>query len=189
MVLEKIIESPLDCMEIKPVNSKGNQPWIFISRTVVKLKLQNVGHLMRRNPDAGEDWRQKEKEVAEDEMLDSITDSMDINLSKLSEIMENRGAWSAAVHGVAKITQDLVTEQQQLCMLYSYGFLLPGFQFWILYLFDNTKLLPYGNSLIFNPQSTLNSFSWRTYCISNYIASLCHYIKFHDKYAHLQDFC
>ena len=64
--------SPLDSKEIKPVTPKGNQPWIFIGRTDMHLKLQYFGHLkswlIGKDPDAGKDWRQKEKSVAEDEM-------------------------------------------------------------------------------------------------------------------------
>ena len=67
--------SPLDCKEIKPVNPKGNQSWIFIGRTDAELKLQYFGHLMQRtwligkDPDAGKDWRQEEKGSTEDEMV------------------------------------------------------------------------------------------------------------------------
>ena len=75
MVLEKTLESPLDCKEIKPVNPKGDQSWVFIGRTeAVKLKLQYFGHLMGRTDslektDAGKDLRQKEKGTTEDEMV------------------------------------------------------------------------------------------------------------------------
>ena len=63
VVLEKSLEGPLDCKEIQLVNSKGNQPWIFIGRIE---KLQYLGHLMRKDPDAGKDWKQEEKEATED---------------------------------------------------------------------------------------------------------------------------
>ena len=103
MALEKTFESPLDCKEIKPVNLKGNQPWIFTGKTVAEdqilwpLDLKN--QLIGKDPDAGKGWRQKEKGEAEDEIwLDNITDSMDMNLGKLQEIVD-RGAWQTAVMG------------------------------------------------------------------------------------------
>ena len=73
MVLEKTLESPLDCKEIQPVHSKGDQPWDFFGRKMLKLKLQYFGHLMRRvdsleKTDAGRDWGQEEKGKTEDEM-------------------------------------------------------------------------------------------------------------------------
>ena len=75
VVLEKTLESPLDCKEIKPVNPKGNQPWIFIGRTDAKaeapiLWLPEVkSQLIGKDPDIGKDWRQEEKGAAEDEMV------------------------------------------------------------------------------------------------------------------------
>ena len=73
----------------------------------LKLKIQYFGHLMQRaasleKTDAGKDWRQKEKGATESEMVDSITESMDMNLSKLWKIMKDRGPWCAAVHGITK---------------------------------------------------------------------------------------
>ena len=74
MVLEKTLESPLDCKEIQPVHSEGDQPWVFFGRNMRKLKLQYFGHLMRRvgligkDSDAGRDWGQEEKGTTEDEM-------------------------------------------------------------------------------------------------------------------------
>ena len=59
--------------------------------------------MLGKDRDAGKDWRQKEKREAEDRLLDSITDSMDTNLSKLWEIVENRETWHASVHGVAEL--------------------------------------------------------------------------------------
>ena len=72
-MLEKTLESPLDCKEIQPVHSEGDQPWDFFGRNVLKLKLQYFGHLMRRvdsleKTDAGRDWGQEEKGTTEDEM-------------------------------------------------------------------------------------------------------------------------
>ena len=71
MVLEKILESPLDCKEIQPVHSKGDQSWVFTGRT--DAKAETFGHLMRRvdsleKTDAGRDWGQEEKGTTEDEM-------------------------------------------------------------------------------------------------------------------------
>ena len=72
VVLEKTLESPLDCKEIKPVNSKGNKPWIFIRRTEAEALIlwppDVKSQLIGKDPDAGESWRQK-KQVAEDEMV------------------------------------------------------------------------------------------------------------------------
>ena len=99
---KRLLESPLDCKKIKPVNSKGNQPWIFIETTDAEAPIllpPDVTHW--RGSDAGKDWRQKEEGEAEDE-LNSITDSMDMNVSKLLETVEDRGAWCAAVPGNAK---------------------------------------------------------------------------------------
>ena len=74
MVLEKTLESPLDCMEVKPVNSKGNQPWIFIGRTEAEAEIPILwpphakSWLIGKDPDAGRDWGQEEKGTTEDEM-------------------------------------------------------------------------------------------------------------------------
>ena len=74
MVLEKTLESPLDCKEIQPVHPKGDQSWVSLEGLMLKLKLQSFGHLMRRadsleDPDAGRDWGQEEKGMTEDEMV------------------------------------------------------------------------------------------------------------------------
>ena len=108
VVLEKTLESPLDNKEIKPVNPKGNQPWIFIGRTGTETEApilwlsDEKSQLTGKDPEAGKDWGQEEKGVTEDKWLDGITDWMDMNLSKLWKIVKDRGAWPAAVPRVSK---------------------------------------------------------------------------------------
>ena len=108
VVLEKTLESPLDCKEIKPVNPKGNKPWIFIGSTDAKAEAPILwppdvkSPLIRKDSDAGKDQRQEEKGMTEDKMVDGITDSMDVSLSELWEMVEDREAWRVAAHGVTK---------------------------------------------------------------------------------------
>ena len=108
VVLEKTLESPLDSKEIKPVNPKGNQPWIVIGRTDAEAEAPILWPLDAKNwpiwkdPDTGKDWGQKEKGQQRIRWLDGITDSVDMNLGKFLEIVEDRGTWLATVHGVTK---------------------------------------------------------------------------------------
>ena len=96
MVLEKTLESPLDCKEIQPVNPKENQSWIFIGKIdagaeapIFWLPDMMQHWLIGKDPDAGKDWKQKEKGMTEDEIVDSITDSLDMSLSRLQKIVKD----------------------------------------------------------------------------------------------------
>ena len=108
MVLEKTLESPLDCKEIQPVHSEGDQPRISLEGKMLKLKLQYFGHLMQRVDSlektlmlGGIEGRRRRRRQRM-RWLNGITDLMDMSLSELPVFVIDREAWHAVIHGVAE---------------------------------------------------------------------------------------
>ena len=108
MVLEKTFESPLDCKEIQPVHPKGDQSWVFIGGTDVEAEAPILwppdvkSWFMEKTLMLGKIEGRRRRGQQRIRWLDSITNSMDTNLSKFREIVEDRGDWHAAIHGFTK---------------------------------------------------------------------------------------
>ena len=120
VVLEKTLESPLDCKEIQPVHPKGNQSWIFIRRTDVEaetlilwppdLKSWLMEKILMRGKIEGRRRRGRQRT----RWLNGVTDSMDMSLSKLQELVMDRDTWHAAIHGIDRTEQLNGTELRWL---------------------------------------------------------------------------
>ena len=139
VVLQKILESPLESKDIKPVNPKGNQTWIFIRRTDAEAEVpilwppDSETRLIGKDPDARKDWKQRRKRWQRMRWLEGNTNSMHLSLSKLRKIVKDRETQCAIVRGITK-SQNLEMSDN-IMGLPTYGssaFVIPPF-LWLLH--------------------------------------------------------
>ena len=124
VMLEKTLESPLDCKEIKPVNPKGNQSWIFIGRTDAEAPILWPPGLIGKDLNARKESKQKEKRAADTRRcLNNTFNSMDMNVSKLSQRVKSEFTGLLQSMGSERVGEDLANEQQQMFNITSEIFL------------------------------------------------------------------